>query len=85
MKDIQAYRAKYKAWKAAQRPTCGARTRTGKPCLMRPLLNGRCRFHGGLSTGAKTKAGREAIAQAQKKRWKRWHKEQARLAKVEQL
>ncbi|MCX8962760.1 hypothetical protein EHW64_16930 [Erwinia psidii] len=40
--------------------TCGARTRKGTPCKNRELsLNGRCKFHGGKSTGAKTKAGRK--------------------------
>jgi hypothetical protein len=30
----------------------------------------RCRLHGGLSTGPKTKAGRERIAEAQRRRWR---------------
>jgi hypothetical protein len=29
----------------------------------------RCRFHGGLSTGPKTTAGRAKIAEAQRRRW----------------
>jgi hypothetical protein len=29
----------------------------------------RCRFHGGLSTGPKTEAGRRRIADAQRRRW----------------
>ena len=30
---------------------CGAKTRKGMPCQMKPARgNGRCRFHGGLST-----------------------------------
>ncbi len=29
----------------------------------------RCRFHGGLSTGPKTDAGRARIAEAQRRRW----------------
>ena len=29
----------------------------------------RCRFHGGLSTGPKTEAGRARIAEAQRRRW----------------
>lgn len=34
--------------------TCGARTRAGTPCKRRDLyLSGRCRLHGGLSTGPK--------------------------------
>lgn len=31
---------------------CGAKTRSGKPCKARPMGNGRCRMHGGKSTGA---------------------------------
>jgi hypothetical protein len=31
---------------------CGAKAKsTGKPCKLAPLLNGRCKFHGGMSTG----------------------------------
>jgi hypothetical protein len=30
----------------------------------------RCRFHGGLSTGPKTEAGRARIAEAQRRRWR---------------
>ena len=42
---------------ADQRPRCGARTRSGAPCRAPAVLvdgfvrNGRCRLHGGLSTG----------------------------------
>lgn len=30
---------------------CGAKTRSGTPCQTRPMPNGRCRMHGGTSTG----------------------------------
>lgn len=44
---------------------CGAYARsTGHPCKAKALSNGRCRIHGGLSTGPKTLEGRKAIAQA---------------------
>ncbi|PLX34852.1 MAG: hypothetical protein C0605_12310 [Hyphomicrobiales bacterium] len=33
-------------------PRCGARTRKGKPCQSPAMTNGRCRMHGGKSTGA---------------------------------
>ena len=34
---------------------CGARTRAGTPCKRRDLYgSGRCRLHGGLSTGPKS-------------------------------
>lgn len=36
---------------------CGARTRAGTPCKRRDLYSsGRCRLHGGLSTGPKGKS-----------------------------
>jgi hypothetical protein len=52
------------------RPVCGARNRQGKPCAVRVEPGkARCRFHGGLSTGPKTAAGRARIAAAQRRRW----------------
>ncbi len=48
---------------------CGARTRKSTPCRGMALANGRCRFHGGLSTGPRTLEGRARIAAAQRKRW----------------
>ena len=44
---------------------CGAKTRQGTGC-QRPAnkKNGRCRLHGGASTGAKTSEGRDRISQA---------------------
>src|SRR6266404_8560759 len=48
------------------RPRCCAKTRAGAPCIMRVVPGKRrCRFHGGLSTGPKTKAARARIAEAQ--------------------
>jgi len=48
---------------------CGAHARsTGKPCQASALRNGRCRMHGGLSTGPKTDKGRRAVAEATRKR-----------------
>ncbi len=49
---------------------CGARTRKGNPCRAMAINGkGRCKFHGGMSTGPKTVAGRARIAEAQRKRW----------------
>ena len=49
--------------------SCGAHARTtGKPCQAKALTNGRCKNHGGLSTGPKTPEGRQAISQATRKR-----------------
>jgi hypothetical protein len=50
------------------RQRCGAFARsTGKPCRMKALANGRCRLHGGLSTGPKTVEGKaKALANLKK-------------------
>lgn len=38
---------------------CGARTRQGRPCKNTRLYkNGRCKNHGGLSTGPRTEGGK---------------------------
>lgn len=58
------------------RPRCGARTRQGRPCRAPAVWergavgprNGRCRVHGGLSTGPRTKEGRERIAASNRRR-----------------
>ena len=43
--------------------TCGAKTRAGTPCKRKDLYgNGRCKLHGGLSTGPKTKRGKRKSA-----------------------
>jgi len=48
---------------------CGAFARsTGQPCRAKGLANGRCKNHGGMSTGPKTPEGRQAISQATRKR-----------------
>jgi len=36
---------------------CGARTRGGHPCRAWAMPNGRCRMHGGKSTGPRTAEG----------------------------
>lgn len=42
-------------------PLCGAKTRSGEPCKRRGCKeNGRCKLHGGKSTGSKTRAGKAA-------------------------
>ena len=41
----------------AKAPRCGARTRCGGCCRQPAMRNGRCRMHGGLSTGPRTAAG----------------------------
>lgn len=56
-------------------PRCGARTRAGGQCGQPAVRsdrwpygprNGRCRFHGGLSTGPRTPEGRRRISDAAK-------------------
>ena len=43
--------------------TCGARTRAGTPCKRKDLYgSGRCKLHGGLSTGPRTKRGKRRSA-----------------------
>ena len=59
-----------------ERPRCGARCRDGTPCQAPPVwdsrldrpVNGRCRMHGGLSTGPKTEEGRRRIAESNRAR-----------------
>ena len=48
----------------AAAPRCGARTRAGGACRQPAMANGRCRLHGGKSTGPRTAAGRAASARA---------------------
>jgi hypothetical protein len=50
------------------RRCCGAQTRKGTPCMAPALTNGRCRMHGGLSTGPTSIEGRRRIAEAARKR-----------------
>jgi len=48
-------------------PRCGAKTRSGACACRQPAMrNGRCRFHGGKSTGARTAAGRARCARARR-------------------
>src|SRR5262249_6887405 len=45
-------------------PRCGARTRCRGACRQPAMRNGRCRLHGGLSTGPRTAEGRARCARA---------------------
>ncbi len=45
-------------------PPCGAKTRTGARCDAPAMPNGRCRLHGGLSTGPRTAKGRARMLAA---------------------
>src|ERR1700694_4586258 len=49
---------------------CAAQTRAGHPCRCKGIgRGGRCKFHGGASTGPRSQDGRARIAAAQRKRW----------------
>ncbi|WP_425480102.1 HGGxSTG domain-containing protein [Metallibacterium scheffleri] len=37
---------------------CNARTKSGRPCRALKLRGGRCKWHGGLSTGPRTAEGK---------------------------
>ena len=60
------------------RGTCNAKTRKNALCQAPPVWdkskdkpkNGRCKLHGGLSTGARTEKGREAIRESNRRRAK---------------
>ena len=45
-------------------PRCGAKTRNGTPCKAPAMANGRCRMHGGKSTGPRTPEGLERSRKA---------------------
>jgi hypothetical protein len=52
-----------------QKIKCGAYARsTGNPCQAKAMPNGRCKNHGGMSTGPQTLEGRQAIARATRQR-----------------
>lgn len=62
----------------SERGTCNAKTRKKSLCQAPPswdnirdmAVNGRCKLHGGLSTGPKTEAGRKAIRDSNRRRKK---------------
>jgi hypothetical protein len=45
---------------------CGAKTRAGGQCKAPAMRNGRCRMHGGTSTGPRTAEG---LARSKRSRW----------------
>ncbi len=50
---------------------CGAKTRAGVPCRGAAMPNGRCRMHGGPSTGPRTEAGKAKIRAVRTKHGRR--------------
>jgi hypothetical protein len=77
---IERVRARLEALAMANAaPRCGARSkRTGKPCRTAAMPNGRCKVHGGKSTGPRTPEGLERSRRAN---WK--HGYYSREAKAE--
>jgi hypothetical protein len=75
--DWQAHLAKAHA---ASR--CGARRkRDGEPCCQPAMPNGRCRVHGGLSTGPRTPEG---LARSRRSNWKHgYYSAEAKRARAE--
>lgn len=73
----EALAAETKAKPKPERKLCGAKTRRNTACIRKALANGRCPNHGGMSTGPKTEAGRQRIAEAQRQRWATWRETQA--------
>src|SRR5262249_30135801 len=69
---IERVRARLEALvRANAAPRCGARSkRTGKPCRAAAMPNGRCKVHGGKSTGPRTPEGLERSRRAN---WKHGH------------
>ena len=66
--------------KRSKRPKCGAKCRDGHACRAPAVWdkqqncprNGRCKLHGGKSTGPRTPEGKARIAEAQRERWRKW-------------
>ncbi len=66
-------------------PRCGARTRRGTACESPAMPNGRCRLHGGRSTGPKTPEGIERIRRATMKHGRYSQAAKAERRQVRQL
>ncbi len=55
------------------RKICGAKNRNGLPCQCKLLLRGgKCKFHGGMSTGPKTQDGKKKSLEALRAGWAKW-------------
>lgn len=63
-----------KAQRVLHGKVCGAlRHKSRGHCLAPPMPGRRrCRLHGGLALGPTTEEGRQAISEAQKRRWAAW-------------
>jgi hypothetical protein len=75
---LRASRMRKPYWRVFKRelPRCGARCRDGHPCQAPAAWdeyrcaprNGRCRLHGGFSTGPRTAAGKRRAGEAARRR-----------------
>ena len=61
-------------------PRCGAKTRRRTSCQSPAMANGRCRLHGGLSTGPRTAAGIERLRRANTRHG--WRSQAARVERI---
>ncbi|WP_291154042.1 HGGxSTG domain-containing protein [Hyphomicrobium sp.] len=61
---------------------CEARTRAGGACQAPAAPNGRCKLHGGRSTGPLTEEGRARISSAQRLRWRLWRERNTQRARL---
>lgn len=81
-RGASAYRARFEIrsannrarWYPLKGEKCEARTRKGTPCQAPAGMNGRCKLHGGKSTGPKTTEGKAKALSAigQKPRDQSW-------------
>jgi|ERR1700733_12588249 len=92
-------REMYRDWKPESRmkrnrPLCGARCRDGHSCKAKAVanpktdkpINGRCRMHGGLSVGPKTKEGKARCREAARRGMlKYWEEKKANGIYLEQI
>ncbi len=73
-RQLQHMKERFHRRPKSERVTCGAKCRNGEPCRSRVVVRPdgtsgkRCRMHGGLSTGPKSRAGRLAIARSNRRR-----------------
>ncbi len=52
---------------------CGAKNRKGLPCQCKLLLKGgKCKFHGGMSTGPRTEEGKKKSIKVLRLGWAKW-------------
>lgn len=65
------------AGRGRSKRVCGAMKKTGERCRSKELhRGGKCKFHGGLSTGARTPEGKARAIAAMRAGYSRWRMEQ---------